>query len=282
MASSSPAVPSVGSEFSRWFPKATDRSAPETTGSLLCFHAAGCAEDMFTSEGTGARRAPSPLLAWCASKRVRVLAAQAPGRGARLREEPCISAQSMAERVLDALVDGQALTRPYVVLSHSMGSWVAFELLLLARSRGLPMPQAWFLGAMPAADLPVQQRPWRVSDTLNEADFAAECREWGVNEAVFGDALWPMYQTLMRADFNIFDHYVYAAHAERPFDFPVHTYWGTRDRRVGETMIRGWGRFTTAGFSCTPVDGGHLWPLDKDAKAAWLTSVVERLEGLTF
>jgi hypothetical protein len=29
---------------------------------VLCFPPAGCAEDMFTSEGTGARKAPSPLL----------------------------------------------------------------------------------------------------------------------------------------------------------------------------------------------------------------------------
>ena len=29
---------------------------------VLCFHNAGNAEDMYTSEGTGARRSPSPLL----------------------------------------------------------------------------------------------------------------------------------------------------------------------------------------------------------------------------
>lgn len=29
---------------------------------VLCFHNAGSAEDMFTSEGTGARQSPSPLL----------------------------------------------------------------------------------------------------------------------------------------------------------------------------------------------------------------------------
>lgn len=29
---------------------------------VVCFHSAGCAEDMFSSEGTGTRRAPSPLL----------------------------------------------------------------------------------------------------------------------------------------------------------------------------------------------------------------------------
>ena len=31
-------------------------------GYAICFHSSGNAEDMFTSEGTGVRRAPSPLL----------------------------------------------------------------------------------------------------------------------------------------------------------------------------------------------------------------------------
>ena len=34
---------------------------------MLCFPSAGSAEDMFTSEGTGARKAPSPLLVSTAS-----------------------------------------------------------------------------------------------------------------------------------------------------------------------------------------------------------------------
>lgn len=34
---------------------------------VLCFPSAGSAEDMFTSEGTGSRKAPSPLLVSTAS-----------------------------------------------------------------------------------------------------------------------------------------------------------------------------------------------------------------------
>ena len=44
-------------------------------------------------------------------------------------------------------------------------------------------------------------------------------------------------------------------------------------------MVRGWQSFTTAAFSCAAVEGNHLWPLDKVAKAAWLQAIVAELSG---
>lgn len=58
---------------------------------------------MYTGQGTGARKAPNPLLDWCAKEGVEVLAAQAPGRGARLREQPITSAQELAAALLKVL-----------------------------------------------------------------------------------------------------------------------------------------------------------------------------------
>lgn len=34
-----------------------------------------------------------------------------------------------------------------------------------------------------------------------------ECRCWDVNDIVFSPALWPVYQSLLRADFSLFDQY---------------------------------------------------------------------------
>ena len=61
----------------------TTRNAVKLT--VLCFANAGNAEDMYTNEGLGARRAASPLLEWCRANDAEVLAAQLPGRGTRLR-----------------------------------------------------------------------------------------------------------------------------------------------------------------------------------------------------
>ncbi len=50
--------------FRTWFPGLPlSRTASEKPALLvLCFPSAGTSEDTYTSEGTGVRRAPSPLL----------------------------------------------------------------------------------------------------------------------------------------------------------------------------------------------------------------------------
>lgn len=79
-----------------WFPArararlgsatATDTTGPaehrmpdERQPRVIAFPPSGCGEDMFSSEGCGVRRAPSPLLGWVAARRGIMLAMQAPG-----------------------------------------------------------------------------------------------------------------------------------------------------------------------------------------------------------
>lgn len=90
----------------------------------------------------------------------------------------------------------------------------------------------------------------------------AECRAWDINEVVFTPGMWQNYQPLLRADFMVFDQYVYhpltqAPHgaaapacsqseaglseesdAQPPFAFPIHTFWGTQDGRVTQAMVQ--------------------------------------------
>jgi len=62
-----------------------------------------------------------------------------------------------------------------------------------------------------------------------------------------------------------------------PFKFPVTTFYGKRDRRVKEEMVKGWARFTTGAFECLEIDGHHLWPLVKESKIAWLNAIVDKV-----
>ena len=57
------------------------------------------------------------------------------------------------------------------VIAHSVGSWNAYEFLMLARSQGLPMPKHLFLSAMASPDLPEKERPWRRNSNLDEEAF---------------------------------------------------------------------------------------------------------------
>ena len=57
------------------------------------------------------------------------------------------------------------------VIAHSVGTWCAYEFLMLARARGLPMPEHVFLSAMAAPDIPEDVRPWRRNRDLDEESF---------------------------------------------------------------------------------------------------------------
>ncbi|KAL3140709.1 hypothetical protein ABBQ32_005265 [Trebouxia sp. C0010 RCD-2024] len=264
-------------DFQAWIPglerSQTMNSSPKCR--VLCFHNAGSAEDMYTSEGTGTRRSSSPLLDWCRQVGAECLAVQLPGRGMRAKE-PFLPSMQEAVRQLLPVLASRLQDTPYVVIAHSMGAWTAYEFLLHARANGLAMPVKAFLSAMPHPDIPVEQRPWRQQARLDEAQFQAECKGWDVSSVVFSPALWPTYQAIMRADFKLFDEYEHTPPGE-PFAFPISTFHGTRDRRVTRAMVEGWQRLTTGSFSCAAVEGTHLWPLDKTAKTVWLQAIVAQL-----
>ena len=57
------------------------------------------------------------------------------------------------------------------VIAHSVGTWCAYEFLMLARSQGLPMPEHMFLSAMTAPDMAEDLRPWRQQESLDKGAF---------------------------------------------------------------------------------------------------------------
>ncbi|KAI8463499.1 MAG: Alpha/Beta hydrolase protein [Monoraphidium minutum] len=359
-------------ELRKWFPALKPEALQSASAVVLCFPNSGSAEDMYSSEGTGARRAPSPLLEWCRARGAALMAVQPPGRALRSKEPPLPDLRALAAALLPvghssgclaaggdgrpellggggaqrgpqgagprrcsagcpaagggggellggsgAQRQGAGAARRYFVVGHSVGAWAACEFLLLARSRGLPMPAAAFLSAMPSPDIPEGERPWRRQAALGDAEFKArgrgeggggleECRGWDINEVVFSPDLWPAFQPLLRADFRLFDEYARRpapgsppaaaptaadepgqqgrgqeeAAAAAPFAFPITAFWGERDRRITERMVQGWSRFTAGGFELVALAGAnHLWPsTSKDAKREWLARIARGME----
>eukprot|EP00884_Botryococcus_braunii_P006353 jgi/Botrbrau1/15719/Bobra.4_1s0089.2 len=216
---------------------------------------------------------------WCRANDAECVAVQLPGRGLRSKEVPLRSCQEVAQELLP-VVASRLQSAPYVIIAHSVGTWCAYEFVMLARDEGLPLPRHLFLSAMAAPAWAPDARPWRQQANLSEAQFKEECRGWDVNEVVFSEALWPVYHSLMRADFTLFDSYQYHHQGKPPFDIPITSFFGTRDRRISREMVEAWRSFTRAPFECLPCEGHHLWPADKVAKAVWLDAIVTRLSRL--
>ena len=125
--------------FKKLFPglqrSGTQIRAPGTpTLRVLCFATAGKAEDSFTNEGLGERRNVSPLLTFCKNYKAELLSVQLPGRGSRRNEpwdEPKI--QTVIREIAPTLAN-ELRDVPYVVVGHSVGCWLAVQLVDVLKS----------------------------------------------------------------------------------------------------------------------------------------------------
>merc|ERR1719210_630458 len=137
--------------------------ASKPTMRIFCFHNAGSAESQYTGAGT-------PLTSWIKeTKDVELLAFDYPGRDKLNKAEKHVTTDTLSPELLGLVYDKIADGVPYIVWGHSVGTWVAFEFLMLARKIGLPMPKAAFLNGFVAPHLPVEQRPWHRNRKLTDA-----------------------------------------------------------------------------------------------------------------
>jgi pimeloyl-ACP methyl ester carboxylesterase len=156
----------------------------------------------------------------------------------------------------DALIPSDAKEIPWIVVGHSVGSWCAFEFVRLAASLGFHAPALACISGFPAPDIQIERRPWRVNKQLDDAAFKDECRAWGMDEAAFGEKIWPVFEPLLRADFTLFDEYEYDENShrrgvederekEKEQVFPrLLTLRGTRDERITREAVSAWRRFS--------------------------------------
>ena len=270
--------------FKRLFPglqrSGTQIDAPERPSlRVICFANAGNAEDLFTNEGVGERKIQSPLLTFCRKFKAELLSVQLPGRGSRRNEpwnEPKI--QTVVREIAPTLAN-ELRDVPYVVVGHSVGCWLAVQLVDVLRSKyDVGEPLHFFLSNFPAPTIEDKDKPWRKNKHLSEREFQEECRKWDVQEIVF-TGIWKIYHPLMRADFCLFDSYENDLQ-EKTFTSDVTAFHGTNDKMISRSMVKEWEKMTTGTFALEILQGGnHLFPLEKESKIDWLKRIVAVIEA---
>jgi predicted esterase len=161
-----------------------------------------------------------------------------------------------------------------------MGAWAAHHTILALQKTSpyLPPPTLFVPACFPAPDLALgASRPWTPCRGLSEAAFQAECRGWAINEAVLNTPhLWASFGPMIRADFTLFDECPPDQAAGGKLPCPVAVCWAREDSRVPEKLALGWQRFAANGHFhvLPPALGHHLFLLDDDLKAAWVTQAL--------
>lgn len=254
---------------------------PDCKLRAVCFHGAGTTEANFTSAGT-------PFLAWAKeTKAVEICALDFPGRNRLVNTKKHTSIDTLAPELLAVMHEKLSDGVPYVVWAHSVGTWVAFEFLVLARRLGLPMPKAGFFMAFPAPHLPESERPWPRSVTLDDSQLRDELMNWdmdhfgGAGKVAFESEWTGTWEPLLRADFRLFDEYQFR-HFDAPrFDFPIHAWHFDGEHYSQPEMIWMWRDWTNAEFESRVMEGmGHLTCFYKtDLKRRYFEAVTELMKG---
>lgn len=139
---------------------------------ILCFPSAGSAENIYTGLAVREKqRTPNKLMAWAVDAQAEVLAVQYPGREQRRKEPFVKSCQAMAAALFPVI---QPKLRkedvPYVIVAHSCGSWIAYELLKLLRARDMPMPKMFFVSCMASPDIAASAKVSKWGVWVGETD----------------------------------------------------------------------------------------------------------------
>ncbi|MFJ2767234.1 thioesterase II family protein [Streptomyces sp. NPDC087300] len=245
----------VAADRNNWF----RRYVPAAPGAvqLICLPHAGGGAPQFLP------------LARALAPDVDVVSVQYPGRQDRRQETPFDDVRALADRICELLAPPPS--QPLVILGHSMGSVLGFELgLRIERSA----PGA-LLGLIASGRrAPVVHRDENVHQRDDDA-VIAEIRSLSGTAATVlqDDELLRMALPALRADYRAVETYRYRE-GDR-LRAPIAALVGDTDPRVSLDDARAWQRITDAGFSLRTFPGGHFYLSDQWPDVA--AAVVDRI-----
>jgi len=229
-----------------WFAHLTPR--PDADIRVFCIGAAGSGASVWRN------------LAPSTDTRIEVLPVQLPGRETRRSEDFLTDIHEIVEELADAIEP--LLDKPFVLMGHSLGGLIAYELAAELSRFGQAPLHLIALGT-PAPHLP-RTRP-TVHDRGEQALRDYLVRMSGTPGAVLETRwLFDMYAPVLRADLQVFETYVHGKQSALPC--PITCWGGTDDPHVGPELLEEWGCHTSDDLQVELWDGNHFFTKGRDAE----------------
>lgn len=186
-----------------------------------------------------------------------------PGRGPRGKEPRLRNIALMADALFaDFRADVPA--GPYILLGHSMGAILAFELLWRIRAADLPMPAAAHFSSMAAPNV---VRNKAVSHLPSDEFWEAMKTYDGVPAGILAnEALRNYFEPILRDDFAAAEVYFREAGEEPPFDLPFFISAG-EEEGIPEANLMKWQDFSAKPISVERPPGRHFFLLKQPENA---------------
>lgn len=191
---------------------------------------------------------------------ISVLSIQYPGRQDRAAEPPCQMITELARGAATAIA--AAPLESAVFFGHCMGALVAFETARLLSGTEISLDALVVSGV---------QAPHLVGVDLRDATeerIRSDIGSLGGTDArILADPdMMEVFLPALRADYLAVDRYEHMA--GDPLSCPVLALHGTKDPRVSERGIAGWGTQTTDQFGTRALPGEHFYFVEDPAELA--------------
>jgi surfactin synthase thioesterase subunit len=200
-----------------------------------------------------------------------------PGHDGRLNEPLSTDLVILAGELSEELSQ-QALDRPFVLLGHSMGGLLVFEIARALRERGHAMPKLLVVtGCRPPHTIVVTRQLSALPD--RELIDVLQQRYGGIPPAVRDNReLQALLLPVLRADFQMIETYRYADGP--PLDVPLLVLGGTEDPAVSASDLSEWRRYTTTQCNVRLLPGAHFFLFGGDGSQAALSRASELTPSL--
>jgi len=185
---------------------------------------------------------------------VELIAVQPPGRSSRMFE-PCFTEMSMLVndflRIMPSIID-----KPYILIGHSLGSRVAFELMLQCQRQGIQTPVHFIASGSRGPHIKPRKKPIH---HLPEKEFILELEELNGTpmEILKNKELITLCLPLLRADFQLAENYLFTSDVS--FECRVTVFGGQSDSEITITDLSSWEIFFTGLAETKLFAGDHFF-----------------------
>ncbi|MDN5202950.1 SDR family NAD(P)-dependent oxidoreductase [Fulvivirgaceae bacterium BMA10] len=227
---------------------------------VFCIHPVGAGASMFSH------------FIYNPPKDTDIMAFQLPGRENRKDEKPYEDIQKLIPDMAEAVLP--LLDVPFIILGHSFGGIIGFELVRYLREHYNISPAQLFITGTIAPQL---TKGWKKRDVINETSIESNSEEKLLSLMNYIDDVEFIKRILpvMRKDMPIIMTYPYTP--LEPLDIPITAFAADKDEVVLINEVACWKEQTKSNFTLEVVEGDH-WFLSRNKKLILqrLTEAVEK------